>query len=56
MKKHGNKAKITHKKSIIPENLTNTITPNKEQKGNVVPNTIEENAYYAKKFVDENHK
>ncbi|MEG0691935.1 MAG: hypothetical protein RR444_02510 [Oscillospiraceae bacterium] len=53
---HGNKAKIDPNKSVIPQYLTNTITPKKVQTGNVVPETVEENAYFAKEYVDENHK
>ncbi len=54
--KDGNNTKIDPKKPVIPFYLTNTITPKKEQVGNVVPETIEENAYHAKKEVDDNHK
>lgn len=54
--KHGNNAKVDKNKSVVCENLTNTITPKKVQVGNVVPKTIKENADLAKEYVDENHK
>lgn len=54
--RNGNKAKIDPQKTVIPMYLTNTITPKKVQIGNVVPNTIDENADFSKQYVDENDK
>jgi len=47
-------AKIYRPKNVIPTGATNIITDNITTKNGCVVNSCEENAIYARKWVDEN--